>query len=367
MKREILFFVTLSILFLMNYANATFDATTVSGQTNRTFTVLDDTNPVINITINNTLARGTQNNYSGFIIAVPHGVNISVNGNASISTNVLNSSNGTHASYSYSNVSAAVLSCAANEGNVYRSSGQARCINWSGVHLLPGDENKKNVWFNITTYSPGKGLNISVFGYNASWGGNYTINYNITLHINDTVEIVVNGSGIVDGANLSEKAIAGFITVKGNETNSRIMLIVKNSTGLAGQNVTWGNQTDDSTVGANELIYGGSVDAPVTPFTFNISKIKGGTNAAGLPDGLYYINVSVNNSLAYDANNADENVSATFTIRIDNTVPTYTLAANGANTTQTAIGVDITITEAGAGMNKSCTVTNNNEIGRAHV
>ena len=367
----LIFVVTLSILLFIQIqqANATFEGK-VAGTVDNVTSVLDDTNPVINITINNTLARAGANNYSVIIIKLPLEVNISsngttINGNASISTNALNAQNATNASYSFNITASDALGC--------DSLTKFRCINWSGIHLIGGDDNKKHFWFNITTYAPAKGLNISIFGYNATKDGhNYTMTYNITLNINDTVEVYINGSGIVDGANLSEKAIAGFITVKGNETDMRVTLKVFNLTGnftggggaedslgLMMMNITWGNQTKTTSgAGANDVLFGGSIDAPVTPFSFNISRTKGGTIASGLPDGLYYLNVSVNNSHVVNYGNySDENVSATLRIRIDNTAPTYTLAENAANTTQTAIGVDITITESGAGMNSSCVVT----------
>lgn len=378
-----IFVVTLVVLFLMSsFTKATFEGKMASDGVSNVTSVLDDTNPVINITVNNTNARGALNNYSIIIIMVDPAINISINGNASVGTSLLNDDN-ISLTASFSNTSG-IFGCAANDGNVYRANGsavpaggQARCLNWTGndtggfVFLLPGDENKKHVWFNITTYAPAKGLNISIFGWNSTNGSYSALSngsvmaYNITLNINDTVEVYINGSGIVDGANLSEKAIAGFITVKGNETDMRVTLKAFNSSGdfgdqntsLIAMNRTWGNQTKPADHGGgNEIIFNGSTDTPVIPFMFNISKIPGGTIASGLPDGLYKINVSVNNSHVVNYGNySDENVSATLTIRIDNTAPTYTLSDNNDEDTTSQIVVDIAITEAGAGMNASCT------------
>lgn len=82
---------------------------------------------------------------------------------------------------------------------------------------------------------------------------------------------------------------------------------------------------------------------------FNLSSAS---STSSVPDGIYYYNVTVNNT------QDDHNVTIMRNITIDTVAPTYALTRNSAST-KVQLVVDIAITDATAGVNGTCSLDNN--------
>ncbi|OIO81759.1 hypothetical protein AUJ84_00540 [Candidatus Pacearchaeota archaeon CG1_02_32_132] len=322
----LVFSLTLSVLFLMSFVFASIGATTVGGQTNQTFTVLDDTNPTLNITLNSSLTGGA--NYTPQIyIVLDRLVNYSFADNSSIGTNAVNSSGGTGTVQFDSVILTSPIIGSPNH-----------TLNFSGLSLAAGDSNKKNFWFNITTNSPGKGLNISIVAYNNTIaGGNGTseMNYNITLNINDTWLMTFTAPSIGSGGYRNIAEIPVNITITGNETYSNVSFLFYNSSGKV--------FLTNTTVLANAA---GANGAGV--HFFNLSSAS---STSSVPDGIYYYNVTVNNT------QDDHNVTVMRNVTIDTVAPTYTLTRNTAST-KTQLVIDIAVSDSTAGVNGTCSLDN---------
>ena len=168
-------------------------------------------------------------------------------------------------------------------------------LSWSNFtdYLINGSE-WKNFWFNATIATPGT-YNLSVLTTNAT--GSYQSN--ITVTVNDTtdpssIQFVFPTDS--SGANLSRSYIIYNVTATDNGQIDTIIVRLYNSS----------NAQINSSTSSSSPLYG---------------------NFAGLADGTYYINASVNDTY----NNPNSTID-TRAITLDTTAPAISIMAPG-NTT----------------------------------
>ncbi len=178
------------------------------------------------------------------------------------------------------------------------------------------NSSKINLWFNATATTPGN-YNFTITTLNASGPFNTTL---VAINVNDTTvpsAFVFNSPTNASGVNISTNYLSVNVSITDNGNLQSIILYLSNSSGG---------------------ILNSSTNAS-SPFYFNFT---------GLTPGIYRINVTANDSFG------NRNWSETRVIILDTTAPTVTLAT--VELTSSSIAVNITLSDASAGISKACSV-----------
>ena len=195
------------------------------------------------------------------------------------------------------------------------TTGDTTIINFTTLNIAPNGV--ASFWFALKPFLPFKGGNISVMTILNNMTAVFLNQSNLTVHINDTYKITFHnlaGSGIGTnwtGINLSWSSFIIEVNLTGNESGSASARIeLYNNTGRWQRNST-------NNLGTN-----------VTAFYINYSA---------LPEDLYFVNVTVNNSIG------DTNSTSFGPFRLDRTGPTITITAT--NSTKNYIGATISFSD----------------------
>lgn len=196
--------------------------------------------------------------------------------------------------------------------------------------MLASGGNIYHFWFNLTPNNVVKGGNISIMlgtiNVSANNASNLTTFYNITLHVNDSMTLTFNNPTKPDGGNVTDVLVN--VSYSNNVTVASLAIELFNATG-------------GTTRVRKNVTIGGDKQSLLVNFSNEIA-------AAGLPDGTYRVNATVNNS------NGDENVTATRTFVYDRTAPAVTLTQNNASSDKDTITLTISVTDATSGINDTC-------------